>query len=69
MTFTQLGRDGDVVDASIVYTLGSRSWEQRFAAVDVDDVMLESDAAAAGLSVVEAITDDGTWVRLRLPQD
>ena len=65
ISFTRLSQDGDVVSGAVTYTLGSSSWEQRFDAVDIDDAALASAASEANLEVVEVITDDETWVRLR----
>lgn len=60
-----LDRRDDVVHATTTYDLAGRRWVQEFEAADVDDERLATEAAAADLRVVEHLTDDGRWVRLR----
>jgi hypothetical protein len=59
---------GEFIDgvrlAAMTYHLGSRSWRQEFAAVDVDDEMLDSEAAQAGLALDGTLDETRTWVKL-----
>ena len=52
----------DSFDCEVTYGLGDTSWVQRFTAANVTDVMLQDEAAAAGLTVESWLSD--TWARL-----
>ena len=54
-----------VRSAAMTYHLGSKAWRQEFAAVDVDDEMLASEAAEVGLGFDGTPDQAATWVRLR----
>ena len=56
-------KDG-VRSAAITYELAGQSWKQEFEAENVTDHILEEDAAAEGLTVVESLDDAHTWLRL-----
>lgn len=64
LTFEAGRLDGDVRHAAVTYRLAERSWRQEFAAVDVDDIRLAEEAAAAGLTVAGSLDPAATWVRL-----
>lgn len=49
---------------AVTYTLGNRSWTQRFAASVTPDAELDRLAAAAGLRVAGRLDERGSWVRL-----
>lgn len=51
--------------AAVTYRLGDRSWRQDFSVVDVDDEMLQEEAASAGLIFDRVLDDAATWVALR----
>lgn len=73
-TTSSAGRVGvhlhDVVDldggfgAAVTYTLGERSWTQRFSAAIVDDEEMAALAAMNDLSVIGAVDGDDAWVLL-----
>lgn len=54
-----------VRSAAMTYHLGSRSWRQEFAAVDVDDEMLASEAARVDLAFDGTLDQVASWARLR----
>ncbi|HEX7131189.1 MAG TPA: class I SAM-dependent methyltransferase [Iamia sp.] len=58
-------RRGDVVVGRTTYELAGRTWTQEYETADIDDERLAAEAPAAGLRLVEHLTDDGRWIRLR----
>lgn len=47
------------------YEIGEQRWVQEYSGAAITDDLLERDARAAGLAIVEWLDDDRTWVRLR----
>ncbi len=64
MSFVPGDLDGDVRAASVTYSLGGRSWCQRFRSEDVDDTKLSELAAEVGLVIDQVLTDDERWLTL-----
>ena len=56
---------GPDFDATVTYTLDDRSWSQTFTATAVDDDLLATEAAAAGLRLDRWLDDRRTWALLR----
>lgn len=63
--FEVLGRDGDDVDARLVYELAGRSWTQEFRFTAVTPASVDAEARVHGLTVVDVHGDDQTWLELR----
>ena len=63
--FEVLRRDGDDVDARLVYRLAGRSWTQEFRFTKVTPASVDAEARAHGLTVVAVHGDDDTWLELR----
>ena len=63
--FEVLRREGDDVDARLVYQLAGRSWTQEFRFTKVTPASVDAEARAHGLTVVAVHGDDDTWLELR----
>jgi hypothetical protein len=60
-----LRHDGAVLHATMTYVVDGITYDQTFAAVDVDDERLASDSAPAGLVIDRVLDEPRTWVVLR----
>lgn len=55
-------RDGPAFSASAHYTVGGRTWTQRYEAVVLDDAALDRLLCGAGLAAAAWLDDDARWL-------
>jgi SAM-dependent methyltransferase len=56
----------DLMSATVEYRIGDRRWTHSFTTRRLDDARLATALAAVGLELDAVLTDDGSWLRLRL---